>query len=59
MKPWWQSKIIWASIIAFFSAIADLIVVTPFDWSVALGAFFALIIALFRAFGTTKTIGTK
>ena len=56
MKNWYQSKIIWASIIAFITAIADLVVVTPFDWGVAMGAFFALVIALFRAFGTSTAI---
>jgi hypothetical protein len=57
MKSWWQSKIIWACIIAFITAVSEIIIVMPpFDWQALIAAIFALVIGLFRAFSTTTSI---
>lgn len=57
MKNWWQSKIIWACIVAFVTALGAVAQsYPPLDWQALLGAVFALVVGIFRAFSTSTSI---
>ena len=59
MKPWYQSKIIWSSLALLVGAIGDLAMTGFADWQGFAVAAFAILIALFRGWGTNTEIGKK